>query len=1026
MAAHIPRFTSFRPKPKPAAGAHEPAEEAKRESKSTSNHESKSKSNSTHDANVTSKDKAPPYATSQQDPSSKLYFSDRRGDANVLRYGTLDRYNIPAYRRFGHGYVLGLSPDYKIDRQQSTSTAICIAPTRKRQQRLLTDNRLNKSTHRALRLVHNSHNAQTFNDDFISLTATTSPRNRSHVDDEEAPQLDYRDIQPRRKPDEPLDPDTHYESDRDLVIDTEITKKNALLARRTKENPRHVQSWLDLIEHQEAMLKLERPSDALTASDKAHLADVRISIYEEALKKATTNQNSESRLWQGLLTEASIVWDDAKLASKWKQVLAKHSHNTDLWWLYLDSMQGGFAKFKFENCRLAFLSCVDTLRSSTAIIPLETYSHLLIRLTSMIYDCGYQELALAIWQAILEFHLMRPDDNDDTVLLSGFEEFWESEAPRVGEPGAKGWKNHHALDAQPSGPAPLVEAGPLPNALGDFQRREMDAMRKLQYPGRMSDDVGEDDAFHTILFSDIEAYLNIVPSMTSAALLVEAFLCFCGLPPLTQHTAREQEWWSDPFLPHQSARLPRSESKAAQRLHTLGDDSNLPSQGFKMTTKLLFEHSFTLRADRLDLGLPRRLLQLIASSRPDHDIIGEYLLAFESRHFPACAPKTAKQLLQTNPSSLRLYNAYGLVELKRGNPDKANQVFSMALSLQKDKFALSKRESLQLYHEWVWQALRHGDQRQALWRLLSPNGKIPGQASSDTSPSREVLLQMRLLLSERSERGLLDAEFEVAVLSTSLLALVVYLSNDSKIESALDIHQGLLAWMVSHKMSHSMYAELHAQYMADFLAYHITHATIVKPALIRTTLEPLIACFPNNTILLSLYARNEARFSIDDRVRGILRSNALQGSKETNVDGWTFAIYYEMLRGQVAGSTSHSIRALYQRATSAKGQHCLDLWVAYLRFELMQLHGEQATMSKRSRKESGKDYHTDWLHKARQRIRETFHNGLAHLPWCKDFIMLPFSTEFDGVFEDEEKWKFYRIMHEKEMRVYIELDEAGM
>ncbi|KAI8932590.1 hypothetical protein NX059_010094 [Plenodomus lindquistii] len=1010
MAANIPKFASFRPKPKPAP---DPPEEPN--AKVTTNEQP-----------VRSRKAPPPPPPSQPDKepsSSKSYYSDRRGDVNVLRYGTLNRYDIPAYRRFGYGFVLGLSTEHKIDREESTSTSISITPTRRRQKRLLTDKKLNKSSHRALRLLNHSHDAQSFDQDFIPVTTSTLAHDSSDDENSQLPQPEYRDIQGRPNHDKILDPDTHYEPDADVIIDTEVTKRNSRLGQRTKEEPEHVQNWLRLIELQEDMLKLERPSDDLTASDKAHLAQVRISIYEEALKKTKTDQNSQATLWRGLLTEARRVWESTKLATKWKHVLAKHPYNTDLWWLYLDFMQSNFTSFKFEDCRSAFLQSAKALHSSPTIIPSETYLHILIRLTSMIYDCGYQELALAIWQATLELHLMRPQTVEGTAAPTALEEFWESEVARVGEIGAKGWKNSaSSVDSPTSDPLPLVEADPSSDVLEDFQRRELDAMTKLQYPGRMTDEVREDDAFHTILFSDIVDYLDIVPFGTSAVLIVEAFLCFCGLPPLSRLAAYQSEWWSDPFLSHRSNDGSRNESGASQDVSAFGTLAYSSSSSYQMTTRLLFEQSFTLRNLRMQPNPPRQLLKLVASTLSDQDIIGEYLLAFESRHFPLDIPKTAKQLIKARPASLRLYNAYGLVESRRGNKDKANQVFSMALSIQKGGIALSTREYLQLYHDWVWEALHRGAHKEALWRLVSPAGKIPEPPPQDKAPDHDLLLQTRHLQSERSERALLRDEYEAAILSTSLQALTVYLTSDANVDAALDIHRSLASWMTSHKMSSSIYAEVHAQQIADLLACYATHAPIVKPALIRITLEPLIAQFPNNTILLSLYAANEARFAIDDRVRGIIYKNTLQGSAEPSVAGWMFAIQYEVQRGEVAGSTSHSVRALYQRATTSAGQHCPDLWISYLQFELKQLRNEEAKTRKITEKGGGKDRR---VHAARQRVKDTFEDGLRQLPWCKEFVMLPFLEEFTGVFEDEKRWSFYRVMQEKEMRLYVELDESG-
>jgi hypothetical protein len=142
------------------------------------------------------------------------------------------------------------------------------------------------------------------------------------------------------------------------------------------------------------------------------------------------------------------------------------------------------------------------------------------------------------------------------------------------------------------------------------------------------------------------------------------------------------------------------------------------------------------------------------------------------------------------------------------------------------------------------------------------------------------------------------------------------------------------------------------------------------------------------------------------------------------VAGWSFAIHFETLRGEIAGSTAHSIRASYQRATDidSVGRNSPALWASYLRSELAQLKLERARMRN---KKSGKDgKRRTWesrLHEMEKRVKECFYAGLRNLPWCKNFVMLAF-TELSGVFGKDELWKVYRIMQEKELRVYVELD----
>lgn len=1022
MASNIPKFASFRPKLKKLP---DPPNDPLTNATAGSPPKQKVRGERTRPASPTTQTSH----GEQHLSSSKPYFSDRRGDADVSRYGTLSRYDIPAYRRVGHGWVLGLSSDQKIDQEHSTLKTIYITPANHRfHERPLTSKHANKSSDGTIRLVKANHHSTDFGQDFITLS---NAGKRTHDDSEDdyqsTAEVDYRGLGGKTKSIELPDPDAQLDRDTELT-NIHVIRKNSELVQKTHEHPEDLQGWLDFIDHQDAMLKLDRPSAELTASEKAHLAEVRTATYEEALKNFGGNKASRIKLYEGLMKEAARIWHEAKLAAKWKEVLGEYPHCANLWVMYLEFVQSSFTVFKYESCRSTFLECFNALRTSTAGIEPETNLHILLRLTSMIQEAGYQEFALAIWQALLEFHLMRPEVDATTESREGFslfEDFWESEVPRIGEQDAKGWKHCSADDAPPQGPPLLQEPNSSDNIYEDFRKRETEAMFKLRLPGRTSDAVGDDDAFHTIFFSDLEEYLKIIPISTPRILIFEAFLCFCGLPPLARVATHQQKWWSDPYLQRISHSALRREEKLGHYMQTLERFSQCPIKEFQMTIELLFELTFSLDGIRLSPDFVRRLLSLLAREASCEDFIGEYLLAFELTHFPAHVHKTAKQLLKTRPSSLRLYNAYGLVESRRGNSTKADQVYSMALSMQKGDVVLATPEVLELFSSWVWEALRRAEPTEAFWRLISPHGTIPKRATQDAQPHTVELQRARVIFGETIERSLINKDYQSAALSTSLLALLDYFSHSCKADFALTAHQNLSVWFTSQKLVDSPWAELHAQAMARFLTYHVTHAPIVKPAFVRNALEPVITQFPNNAILLSLYAANEARFSIDDRVRGIMHQIALQGSRTINVSGWAFAIYYETLRGEVAGSTSHSIRALYKRATDATGRHSPALWEAYMHFELSQLRQERVKwMGMKPRKDGKKRKWEDRLIEAQQRVTETFNSGLKNLPWCKHFIMLAF-TEASDVFSDQEKSRLYRIMQEKELRLYVELDEAN-
>lgn len=1038
MSSSAPKFASFRPKPK--VPEQPPPEEPRRQEK---DHRTRRPSRERRRGEINS----PPRREQrpQDEPSNKSYFSDRRGDLDIVKYGTPNRYHLPSYRRAGYGSVLGL-PEQKIDRDYSTDKTMYMTPlVRPRQKRMLTDKHAARDSKRTLRLVKTAESQQTdAARDFVALSSIEPKKRGSGHDSEgvldDTLHVDYRGIDEQRDPDKVDDPDTYYESGTEASIsNSEVTQKNSRLVRETRDDPSSLQAWLDLIEHQESMMKLDRATIELSAADRQNLADVRISTYEEALRKIGNKGPGQIELLAGLLREAQRHWDDAKVVIRWQEVLKKHPHSMKLWLGYLDFVQSTFSRFKYDDCRVAFLQALQALRSADVPDHPDTPDprlHLFVRLTALAQEAGYQELALAAWQAVLEYNLLAPQEDHDERVKAAFEEFWESEAPRIGEPDSKGWRYTSIDDVLPP-PCSITldtSGGPV-CSIDDFRKGETEYTSKLRYPGRSTDDVGEEDPFHTIFFSDLRDVIANVPSV-SAAVHIDAFFCFCGLPPLAGNHAKGP-WWDDPYTckfersPTPEVENPQYFEAHSQKFESVRNDNQNPavkadfsccmSASLQMTSDLLIQQTFSLESSRLSPGFVRNVLKILTANVSNSESVGEYLLAFESKHFPSEVAKTAKRLLKANPTSVRLYNMYGLVENYADNSAKAVQVFAAALNIRS-----SPADRLQLLSSFVWQALHMGDKAEALRRLVcSDSNSPPTEKSQFEQASVEPA---RSALQSSLETALLSHDLSSAVYATSLLSLLTYLTTSFDASSALLFHSNLTSWYHSHRLSSSTHAERHAQAIARLLEYHVATVPVVKPSLVREALEPLLATFPSNTILLSTYAANEARFAIDDRVRGNM-SRVLNLTHTSSVATWAFAIHRETSKSAIAGSTSHSVRALYKRATSidAEGAHCPALWAMYMKFEIadwQRAKERSAKLDKRPRRDGKKSKWQAGIDDAAERVKETFYTGLRLLPWCKEFVLLAF-TDAGSVFGDDELARLYGVMVEKELRLYTELDELG-
>lgn len=71
--------------------------------------------------------RSPKQARHEFDEEPEPFIIDLRGDPKNVEYGCLHRYTIPAYRRSGHGSVIGAPSNVKIDRKLSTDKEIVLS-----------------------------------------------------------------------------------------------------------------------------------------------------------------------------------------------------------------------------------------------------------------------------------------------------------------------------------------------------------------------------------------------------------------------------------------------------------------------------------------------------------------------------------------------------------------------------------------------------------------------------------------------------------------------------------------------------------------------------------------------------------------------------------------------------------------------------------------------------------------------------------------------------------------------------------
>lgn len=179
-----------------------------------------------------------------------------------------------------------------------------------------------------------------------------------------------------------------------------------------------------------------------------------------------------------------------------------------------------------------------------------------------------------------------------------------------------------------------------------------------------------------------------------------------------------------------------------------------------------------------------------------------------------------------------------------------------------------------------------------------------------------------------------------AIIYGECLATFEYLTSEStqetqsnvqgNITSALASFKALSKLLIDRKLGQSAPHELLLQ-SASRLLFHHARIGPFRPALLREQLAIFITLFPQNTIFLSLYAWNESRLRIDNRVRNILLSTVLTPENDT-LTSRLFGINYEINQG-----TKHSVRSAFEHAVnSPASSSSAGLWKFYILYALQQ------------------------------------------------------------------------------------------
>lgn len=574
----------------------------------------------------------------------------------------------------------------------------------------------------------------------------------------------------------------------------DLQRKKVVLSRRVDEAPSDWHAWIALVELQDEIdgffgTLSQRPH---TNAERQSNAEIALSMYGKALRGVTDPEGRE-RLHLGMMSKAEIVWEARKLSSHWQTIIKQHSLSLRVWKKYLNFHQSTLSGFALEENKARYIDCLHLLQKIRNGMELSDAKqlavygiqiHVLLRLTLLLREAGYMEVAVATWQALLEFEFNKPTQYrhadqtrstfDDSILA--FEHFWDSEAPRIGEANARGWLNSDD-DCPEQRQPPEAQKTPIHHVTNVFKSwadAEHQTNSRSHLPNR---DIDEplDDPYRTVLFSDVRHSLIESPTGMDNHVMIAAFLCFCYLSPCPDIAEDQvQAWYEDQFIrnemlngrtvssgnhgsaiadchdPHRKPSKPSVEATDTSRPNVfafymgnfeISSDTlfGVPSQWFS---------AFGSETEPIPKDFILRTLKLLTSQGVGGDGLAEYLLAFEEHVSSSTVRKSAKSLLKNRPSSLRLYNAYAWIEHRHGNIEAANRVWDTAIKMCAKFDDSARRDAILLWRSRVWQQLSSGETSKALQELAmygfeGTEGTLAANGASSDETTNTVRLRLR-------------------------------------------------------------------------------------------------------------------------------------------------------------------------------------------------------------------------------------------------------------------------------------------
>jgi hypothetical protein len=257
-----------------------------------------------------------------------------------------------------------------------------------------------------------------------------------------------------------------------------------------------------------------------------------------------------------------------------------------------------------------------------------------------------------------------------------------------------------------------------------------------------------------------------------------------------------------------------------------------------------------------------------------------------------------------------------------------------------------------------------------------------------------------------------------------ILAIHRYLNSGLRLDVAVEAYEGFLHDVTNIANKNPMVVEtIHENRARLLYAHSAIFGRPFRPKECYQLLAESVRMFPLNVHLLSLHHFFSQKAGLMDRLRQLESTTIGQTplvKSDSSIIRCVFSLLIELRRPSYAGSTVHSNRAAFKRATErgSPGIHCVDIWKKYILWEISLL--DDQTQPKPSKDVLQRDRRPQ-----RDRLlTETFYSALRACPWSKDLYMIAFKERLlREAIGDEQLRHLYESMTERGLRIRLDISD---